>query len=234
MAASRSLTLHIKNMAGDIQTLVLDVAEPTMSCVKEALYKLDSVMYPRSTTLLRISGDLEEKGQEKGQELVDEDVLCVLHPDQDVVTLICEFYEEDHSRTIFNYRIELSVPYLKKPLVLTCYIYKTEMLDMDFKRISYSYKPHSNGWCEVGSLSPYRYLVASVPSKEQWIELRERIDNIVFDLMDKHGFGDDKYNTNPAQEIDRDEPYLCECGSIILGKSRLSHEKTKKHRDFAK
>lgn len=231
MAASRSLTLHIKNMAGDIHTLVLDVAEPTMSCVQEALYVLDAVTYPRSTTLFRISGDLEEKGQE---ELVDEDVICVLYRDKDVVTLISESYEDSYSQTTFNYSIELTVPYLKEALVLTCCIYKTELLIMDYKRISYSYKPNSNGLYQAGSLSPYRFLGAAVTSKGQWVELRERIDNIVLDLMDKHGFGDDKYNTNPAQEIDRDEPYMCKCGSLIMGKSRPSHEKTKKHRDIAK
>jgi hypothetical protein len=231
MAASRSLTLHIKNMAGDIQTLVLDVAEPTMSCVQEALYVLDPVTYPRSTTLFRIS-DLEEKGdEEKGQELVDEDVLCMLHRDMDVVTLISESYKDDYSQTVFYYRIELSVPYLKETLVSHCCIYKTELLNLDYKQMRFSYKPNNNIY-HVGSCSPYPFLGASVSSKEQWVELRERIDNIVFDLMDKHGFGDDKYNANPCYYY-RDEPYLCKCGSLILGKSRLSHEKTKKHLAFA-
>ena len=126
MSAKKTpLTLHIKNMTGDIHTVTVDVPVPILYYVLHALSAYDPVTYPLLTTFLfRLpcnrteveTEDEEDEDENKNSRVIpvfDDDILCVLYRDMVVHHL---------SSKGRRYRFELPVGHLETPVVFYCHI----------------------------------------------------------------------------------------------------------------
>lgn len=242
-ADSHSLMIHLKNMAGEIQTLSLDVAVPTLDGICEALYHHDPVTYPRYLSLFRIA---EEDGDEK-ETIVDDDILCMVLPDSEKVTLLSERHmdydrnsnsdnsdsecDPDFGMIMYEYGVSLYMPSRSSPIEFVCEIIRIERPSLRHKRVSVRYRVDTKE--DIWAYSLWLLLGYKL-SKEEWVSFRARADDIVWDLETQHGFGDDRYQQNPSNNIHEDEPVQCECGSIIKNKGMDAHLKTKKHQTFLK
>ena len=235
-----TLSLHIKNMAGDIHSLTLDVPVRSLRCIRQALYHHDPVTYPLLTTFLfRLPREEEEEQAEaemeaemdKEEKEEDPEHACIMDDD-----VLCVFYREIVVNQVASkgrrYQFELPVGHSETPVRFYCDIVRWDLFNGSTFFVRYF---SDEKMVSENNKSLYTTILSVFPSvsPHEWMAIQRIVFTAVDGFLEEHGYRTkveghyihDNYAVN-------DQPFVCECGSVIQYRSQYAHRNTKKHKAF--
>jgi hypothetical protein len=246
-----TITLHIKNMVGDL--LHLDVpATMTVQGVVQRLTMMDSTLYPRHRTkVLRLTSleskedDADEADEAKEEPLTDGEMLAVfvgegvaketgVYPDNAYEALRGKFY----TRFLFPLKDILEEYDYKGEEVLYVYpLTDTELHGENnhdtYFRVSLCSEPFLSGVVEPGGYILYTlvdYLLRTMVRVSRGPAISPEKMKLIQDTVDAYyeELGREN-NMVYHQSYHLKEAILCECGAFVQRSGLPSHRKTKKH-----